>query len=127
MEQEFTATVVRIERQTEEIFLIELESAALKDESPFEVISARLSLDEMAASVRSRLAITIAAGDKVQLVVRPESRQGESQVEQEFEGATPRKKGKPVGTFANAEDRVVRMRRGGPVPQDTGDQGGGQN
>ena len=133
MEREFTATVVRIERQTEEIFLIELESAALKDESPFEVISARLSLDEMGASVGSRLAITIAAGDKVQLVVRPESRQGDqigsgrSQVEREFEGATPRKKGKPVGTFANAEDRVVRMRRGGPVPQDTGDQGGGQN
>ena len=105
MEQEFTATVVRIERQTEEIFLIELESAALKDESPFEVISARLSLDEMAASVGSRLAITIAAGDKVRLVVRPESRQGDqigsgrSQVEQEFEGATSRKKGKPVGTF----------------------------
>ena len=133
MEQEFTATVVRIERQTEEIFLIELESAALKDESPFEVISARLSLDEMGASVGSRLAITIAAGDKVRLVVRPESRQGDqigsgrSQVEQEFEGATSRKKGKPVGTFANAEDRVVRMRGGGRVPQDTGDQGGGQN
>ena len=76
MEQELTATVVRIEQQTEEIFLIELESAALKDESPFEHISARLSLDQMGASVGSRLAVTIAAGDKVQLIVTPESQQG---------------------------------------------------
>jgi hypothetical protein len=50
MEQGFTATVVRIEQQTEEIFLIELESAALKHESPFERISARLSLDQTGAS-----------------------------------------------------------------------------
>jgi hypothetical protein len=36
-------------------------------------------------------------------------------------------KGKTVGTFAGEEDQVVRTREGEPVPQDTGDQGGGQN
>jgi hypothetical protein len=133
MEQGFTATVVRIEQQTEEIFLIELESAALKDESPFELISARLSLDQTGASVGSRLAVTIAAGDKVQLIVRPESQQGDqiasgrSEVEQELKDTTTQKRARPVGTFASAEDRVIRMRRGEQVPQDTGDQGGGQN
>jgi hypothetical protein len=129
--------VVRIEQQTEEIFLIELESAALKDESPFELISARLSLDQTGASVGSRLAVTIAAGDKVQLIVRPESQQGQidsgrPEVEQQLKDTTaqqkarPVQKGRPVGTFASAEDRVIRMRRGKQVPQDTGDQGGGQ-
>ena len=133
MEQEFTATVVRIEQQTEEIFLIELESAALKDESPFEHISARLSLGQMVASVGSRLAVTIAAGDKVQLIVTPESHQGDQidsgrpEVGQEFKDTATQKKARPVGTFASAEDRVIRMRRGKRVPQDTGDQGGGQN
>jgi hypothetical protein len=32
-----------------------------------------------------------------------------------------------VGTFGGEEDRVVRTREGKPVPNDTGDQGGGQN
>ena len=133
MEQEFTATVVRIEQQAAEIFLIELESAALKDESPFELISARLSLDQTGASVGSRLAFTIAPGDKVQLIVRPESQQGDQidsgrpGVERKLKDTTAQKKAKPVGTFARAEDRVIRMRQGEQVPQDTGDQGGGQN
>ena len=34
---------------------------------------------------------------------------------------------KTVGTFAGQEDQVVRTREGKPVPQETGDQGGGQN
>ena len=125
--------MVRVEQQTEEIFLIELESGALKVESPFDVISASLSFDQTGRSVGSRLAVTIAAGDKVQLVVRPESQQGDqigsgrSEFEQESKDTGPHKKGKPVGTFASAGDRVIRMRREGAVPQDTGDQGGGQN
>ena len=133
MEQEFTATVVRIEQQAGEIFLIELESAALKDESPFELISARLSLDQTGASVGSRVAVAIAAGDKVQLIVRPESQQGDQidpgrpAVERKLKDTTAQKKAKPVGTFASAEDRVIRIRRGERLPQDTGDQGGGQN
>jgi hypothetical protein len=132
MEREFTATVVRVEQQTEEIFLIELESAALNDENPFEIISASLSVGQTGASVGSRLAVTIATGDKVQLVVRPESKQadlgsGRSEFEQESEGTAAQEKVKPVGTFASVEDRVIRTRRGGKIPQDTGDQGGGQN
>lgn len=133
MEREFTATVVRVEQQTEEIFLIELESAALNDENPFEIISASFSVGQTGASVGSHLAVTIAIGDKVQLVVRPESKQrdfigsGQTEFEQESEGTARQEKTSPVGTFASAEDRVTRTRRGGTVPQDTGDQGGGQN
>jgi hypothetical protein len=133
MEREFTATVVRVEQQTEEIFLIELESAALNDENPLEIISASLSVGQTGASVGSRLVVTIATGDKVQLVVRPESKHGDligsgrSEFEQESKGTASQEKVKPVGTFASAEDRVTRTRRGGKVPQDTGDQGGGQN
>jgi hypothetical protein len=33
----------------------------------------------------------------------------------------------PVGTFAGAQDRILRIRNGKIVPVDTGDQGGGQN
>jgi len=33
----------------------------------------------------------------------------------------------PVGTFAGANDFVVRIRDGRPIPADSGDQGGGQN
>lgn len=133
MEREFTATVVRVEQQTEEIFLIELESAALNDENPFEIISASLSIGQTGASVGSHLAFTIATGDKVQLVVRPESKQGDligsgrSEFEQESKSTAGREKVRPMGTFASAEDRVTRTRRGRTVPQDTGDQGGGQN
>ena len=65
MEREFIATVVRVEQKTQEIFLIELESAALKDANAVEIISASLGFDQTGASVGSRLAITIAAGDKV--------------------------------------------------------------
>jgi hypothetical protein len=39
----------------------------------------------------------------------------------------PQQKAKTVETFAGQEDQVVRTREGKPVPQDTGDQGGGQN
>jgi hypothetical protein len=133
MEREFTATVTRVEQQTEEIFLIELESAALKDENGFEIISASLSFDQIGASVGSRLVVTIAAGDKVQLVVRPKSTQGDqiisgkSACAQESEGTAAQENVKSVNTFASAEDRVIRTRQGGTVPQDTGDQGGGQN
>jgi hypothetical protein len=133
MEREFTATVVRVEQQTEEIFLIELESAALNDENPIEIISVSLSVGQNGASVGSRLAVTIATGDKVQLVVRPESKQrdligsGRSEFEQESKGTAAQEKVKPVGTFASTEDRLTRTPRGGTVPQDTGDQGGGQN
>jgi hypothetical protein len=69
----------------------------------------------------------------VQLVVRPESKQGDligsgrSEFEQESKGTADQEKVKPMGSFASAEDRVTRTRRGGTVPQDTGDQGGGQN
>jgi hypothetical protein len=133
MEREFTAMVVRVEQQTEEIFLIELESAALNDENTLEIISASFSVGQTGASVGSRLALTIATGDKVQLVVRPESKQGDligsgrSEFEQESKGTARQEKVRSVGTFASGEDRVTRMRRGGTVPQDTGDQGGGQN
>jgi hypothetical protein len=34
---------------------------------------------------------------------------------------------KPIGTFAGVTDRIIRVRNGGPVAADTGDQGGGQN
>jgi hypothetical protein len=69
----------------------------------------------------------------VQLVVRPESKQGgligsgRSEFEQESKDTAAQERVKPVGTFASAEDRVTRTRRDGTVPQDTGDQGGGQN
>jgi hypothetical protein len=33
----------------------------------------------------------------------------------------------PIGTFGGSQDRIVRIRKGKPVPADTGDQGGGQN
>ena len=132
MEREFIATVVRVEQKTQEIFLIELDSGALKDENAFEIISASLGFDQTGASVGSRLAITIAAGDKVRLVVRPKSEEGDqigsSRSEREQESNTAaQEKVKPLGTFASAEDRVTRTRQGGTVPQDTGDQGGGQN
>ena len=133
MEREFIATVVRVEQKTQEIFLIELESAVVKDEDAFEIISASLGFDQTGASVGSRLAITIAAGDKVRLVVRPKSEEGDqigssrSEREQESKGTAAQEKVKPLGTFASAEDRVPRTRQGGMVPQDTGDQGGGQN
>lgn len=133
MEREFTATVVRVEQQTEELFLIELESAALKDENAFEIISVSLGFDQTGVSVGSRLAITIAAGDKVRMVVRPKLEEGDqigstgSAREQDPKDAAAQEKVKPVGTFASAVDRVTRTRQGGMVPQDTGDQGGGQN
>ena len=133
MEREFTATVVRVEQQPEEIFLIEVESAALKDENAYEIISVSLSFDSTGASVGSRLAVTVSAGDKVQLVVRPKSKQGDqngsgrSVCEQESKGTADQEEVKPVGTFASAEDREIRTRQGVAVPHDTGDQGGGQN
>jgi hypothetical protein len=33
----------------------------------------------------------------------------------------------PIGTFGGSLDRILRIRKGKPVPGDTGDQGGGQN
>jgi hypothetical protein len=34
---------------------------------------------------------------------------------------------KPIGTFGETPDRILRVRDGQPEPADTGDQGGGQN
>jgi hypothetical protein len=39
----------------------------------------------------------------------------------------PQEEDHTIGTFGREEDHVVRTRKGEPVPDDTGDQGGGQN
>jgi hypothetical protein len=33
----------------------------------------------------------------------------------------------PIGTFANSQEFILRIRNGKPVAANTGDQGGGQN
>lgn len=139
VEQEIIGTVVNVEPQGANTCLVEIECEALEDVTAFEIVSVDLPFEHIipnpAAGSRLKLTCTggskVGSGEKVRIAIKP------------LEGAEAHRRGsetalgpaeqpgneiaKPVGTFAGSADAVVRTREGHAVPQDTGDQGGGQN
>jgi hypothetical protein len=73
----------------------------------------------------------VVVGQKVKIVVEPleslelRPRGSENSLGCAEQDTNPT--AKPVGTFAGPTDLNVRIREGHAVPQDAGDQGGGQN
>jgi hypothetical protein len=139
MEQRIIGTVVGVEPQDANTFFVEVECEALEDATAFQIVSTDLPFKHVALNraAGSRLKLIcaqgaeISVGRKVRFVVRPSEssdlrrRQSENALacgEHEEDQTS-----KPVGTFAGPIDMEIRTRKGHAIPQDTGDQGGGQN
>jgi hypothetical protein len=139
VEQEILGTVVGVEPQSENTCSVEIECEALEDVTAFEIISIGLPFEHIAmnaaAGSRLKLACTgrskIAPGEKVKIAIRPlegtEAQRRGSENALGSAGQRIEQTSRPVGTFAGPADALVRTREGHVVPQDTGDQGGGQN
>jgi hypothetical protein len=139
MERRIIGTVVGVEAKDENASFVEIECEALEDVTAFQIVSTDLSFDHVALNraAGSRLNLICArgsgvtVGQKVKIVVSPlesselRRRGSENALGCAEQGAD--ETAKPVGTFAGSRDLNVRTREGHAVPQDTGDQGGGQN
>jgi hypothetical protein len=140
VEQEILGTIVSVEPQGESTCSVEIECEALEDVTAFEIISIGLPFEHIAVSAaagsRLKLACTggrskIAAGEKVKIAIRrlqgtdTQCRGSENALGSA--GQRNEQTSTPVGTFAGPADALIRTREGHGVPQDTGDQGGGQN
>ena len=140
MERKIIGTVVGVEAKDANACFVEIECEAVEDATALRVISTDLSFEHVALNLAagSRLNLIcsqgskskVAVGQKVKIVVRPlesselRRRGSENTSGSAEQGADPT--AKPVGTFAGPTDLNVRTREGDAVPQDTGDQGGGQ-
>ena len=139
MERRIIGTVVGLEAKDANACFLEIECEALEDATAFQIVSTDLPFEHVAfdRAVGSRLNLIcargskVAVGRKVEIVVRPLEnselrRRGSDNAlgsaEQDADQTA-----KPIGTFAGTPDANVRVREGHAVPQDTGDQGAGQN
>ena len=141
MEQRITGTVVSVEIQEANACFVEIECEALADATALQIISTDLSFEHVSLNrtAGSRLNLMcspgskskVAVGQKVKIVVRPlESSELRRRGSENTSGSAEQgadQTAKTIGTFAGSTDLNMRTREGRAVPQDTGDQGGGQN
>lgn len=139
MKQEIIGTIVSVEPQAADTYLVELESEALKDVTVFEIVSIGLPFEHIgldrAGGSRLKLTCTgrsaVHPGEKVKILIdtleREEACHGGPASARKPDQRSIEQASEPVGTFAGPSDQVIRTREGDPVPQDTGSQGGGQN